>query len=61
MDLADSSTCFHIQGPQTVRQHFNTGNVQSQMLRAAAGVRMNFFRQVAQERFSRTARGGSRR
>jgi quercetin dioxygenase-like cupin family protein len=36
-------TCFHIQGPQTVHQHFNTGDVQSQMLRATAGVRMNFF------------------
>jgi len=44
-------TCFHIQGPQTVHQHFNTGPVESQMLRAAPGVRMNFFQQVAQERF----------
>jgi quercetin dioxygenase-like cupin family protein len=44
-------TCFHIQGPQTVHQHFNTGHTQSQMLRAASGVRMNFFQQVAQERF----------
>ena len=46
-----AGTCFHIQGPQTVHQHFNTGDVPSQMLRAAAGVRMNFFQQVARERF----------
>lgn len=44
-------TCFQIQGPQTVHQHFNTGNLPSQMLRAAAGVRMNFFQKVAEERF----------
>lgn len=46
-----AGTCFHIQGPQTVHQHFNTGDVPSHMLRAAAGVRMNFFQQIARERF----------
>ncbi len=44
-------TCFQVQGPQTVHQHFNTGDVPSHMLRGAAGVRMKFFQQVARERF----------
>jgi quercetin dioxygenase-like cupin family protein len=44
-------TCLHIQGPQTVHQHFNTSDVDSQMLRAASGIRVKYFQHVAQERF----------
>ncbi len=46
-----TGSCLHIQGPQTVHQHFNDGDVDTQMLRSASGVRMKFFQQVAQERF----------
>jgi quercetin dioxygenase-like cupin family protein len=44
-------SCLHIQGPQTVHQHFNNGDVDTQMLRAASGVRMNYFQKIAEERF----------
>ncbi len=46
-----TGTCFHIQGPQTVHQHFNTGDVPSHMLRSAPGVRMGFFQQAARDQF----------
>ena len=44
-------TCFHVQGPQTEHQHFNESDVPSHMLRAAPGVRMKFFQDIAKERF----------
>ena len=44
-------TCFHVQGPQTMHQHFNTSDVPSHMLRAAPGVRRNFVQPLARERF----------
>jgi len=44
-------TCLQVQGPQTMHQFFNTGDIPSRMLRGAAGVRMNFFQQLARERF----------
>ena len=46
-----TGTCFHIQGPQTVHQHFNTGDVPSHMLRSAPGVRMGFFQEAARQKF----------
>ncbi|MDA1216051.1 MAG: cupin domain-containing protein [Chloroflexi bacterium] len=44
-------TCFHVQGPQTMHQHFNESDVASHMLRTAPGIRMNFFQEIAEERF----------
>jgi mannose-6-phosphate isomerase-like protein (cupin superfamily) len=46
-------SCLHVQGPQTVHQHFNTSDVQSLMLRGAPGVRTRFFQELAKERFPR--------
>lgn len=46
-------TCLHVQGPQTVHQHFNTSDVPSLMLRGAPGVRTKFFQELAKERFPR--------
>ena len=46
-------TCFHVQGPQTVHQHFNTSDEPSLMLRAAPGIREHFFGDLAKERFPR--------
>jgi quercetin dioxygenase-like cupin family protein len=50
----------HIVGPQTQHQHFNTGKVQSGMLRVGCGVRKNFYEPIAKERFPKiwfSARG----
>lgn len=44
-------SCFHVQGPQTAHQHFNLSDVNSELLRNAFGVRMNFYQQVASEMF----------
>ncbi|MFC1958741.1 cupin domain-containing protein [Chloroflexota bacterium] len=35
-------TMFHVQGPQTVHQHFNTGKVEDQLLRINYGLREYF-------------------
>lgn len=43
--------CFHVQGPQTAHQHFNLSDVNSELLRNAFGVRMNFYQNVAAEMF----------
>ena len=44
-------TCMHIAGPQTVHQHFNTCNIESQHLRAHSGIRARFFQPIAKEKF----------
>lgn len=44
-------TLLHVQGPQTPHQHFNTGDERVEMLRAAPGMRFNFFQNIAKERF----------
>lgn len=45
-------TCFHVQGPQTAHQHFNESTTEpSHMLRAAPGIRMFFFQDIAKEMF----------
>ena len=36
-------TMLHVQGPVTMHEHFNTGNVESQMLRIHFGPRARFF------------------
>ena len=46
-----TGTCLHIAGPQTVHQHFNTGTVESQHLRAHSGIRARFFQPIAKEKF----------
>jgi quercetin dioxygenase-like cupin family protein len=46
-------SCLHVQGPQTVHQHFNTSDEPSLMLRSAPGIRENFFQVLAKERFPR--------
>jgi uncharacterized cupin superfamily protein len=43
-------SCLQVPGPQTVHQHINDGDVESQMLRVAAGVRY-FFEPAAREEF----------
>lgn len=40
-------TFLQVQGPQTVHQHFNTGNIESQHLRIHYGIRAKFFQPVA--------------
>ena len=44
-------TCFQVQGPQTEHQFFNTSDEPLNLLRGVSGVRMNFFQQVARERY----------
>ncbi|MBI2829957.1 MAG: cupin domain-containing protein [Chloroflexi bacterium] len=44
-------TTLHVQGPQTVHQHFNTGTVESQLLRMHYGLRAEFFGTVAERVF----------
>ena len=44
-------SCFHVQGPQTMHQHFVTSDVPSHLLRTAPGIRAHFFQEVAKERF----------
>ena len=41
----------HVQGPQTPHQHFNTSDEKVEMIRAAPGMRFNFFQNIAKERF----------
>jgi len=38
-------------GPQTVHQHFNTGQVESQLLRVHFGIRSAFFQAMARRTF----------
>jgi quercetin dioxygenase-like cupin family protein len=47
----------HVQGPQTVHQHFNTGTVLSSMLRFSPGIRTHFFDPIARERFPKVWHG----
>lgn len=49
--LWKKGTTFQVQGPQTVHQHFNTGNIESQHLRIHYGVRSKFFQPVAKRVF----------
>ena len=44
-------TCFHVQGPQTMHQHFCTSDEPSHMLRSAPGLRASFYQSIAKERF----------
>ena len=44
-------TCFQVQGPRTVHQHFNTGEVESQLLRIHYGIRSHFFQAIAKRVF----------
>lgn len=44
-------TCLQVQGPQTVHQHFNTGNIESQKLRIHYGTRSKFFQPIAKRVF----------
>lgn len=44
-------SCVHIQGPQTVHQHFNLGSIPSYQLRCSPGIRTHFFQKIAKERF----------
>ena len=41
----------HIQGPQTMHEHFNTGNIEAQMLRIQFGIRAHFFEKIAERTF----------
>ncbi|MDP2645719.1 MAG: cupin domain-containing protein [Desulfobacterales bacterium] len=40
-----------VQGPRTVHQHFNTGDVESQQLRIHYGIRSQFFQAIARRVF----------
>ncbi|MBI2288389.1 MAG: cupin domain-containing protein [Chloroflexi bacterium] len=44
-------TCFHVQGPQTVHEHFNTGNIEAQQLRIHFGLRANYFQPITKRVF----------
>ena len=44
-------TLLHVQGPQTVHQHFNTGKVESQLLRIHYGLRARYFQPIAKRVF----------
>lgn len=44
-------TCFQVQGPQTVHQHYNTGQVESQLLRIHYGIRSHFYQAIAKRVF----------
>ena len=44
-------TLFQVQGPQTVHEHFNTGNIESQQLRIHYGIRAKFFQPIARRVF----------
>ncbi len=41
----------HVQGPQTVHQHFATGNVESHQLRIHYGLRANYFQKITRRVF----------
>lgn len=44
-------TLLQVQGPHTVHQHFNTGQVESRHLRIHFGIRSKFFQAIAQRTF----------
>jgi gentisate 1,2-dioxygenase len=44
-------TLLQVQGPQTVHEHFNTGNIESQQLRIHYGIRAKFFQAIARRVF----------
>ena len=44
-------TLLHIQGPQTVHQHFNTGQIEAQFLRIDYGLRAKYFQPIAKRVF----------
>ncbi len=44
-------TLLHVQGPQTVHQHFNTGKVESRHLRIHYGLRAEYFQPIAKRVF----------
>ncbi len=44
-------TLLQVQGPQTVHQHFNTGQVESRHLRIHFGLRSDFFQAIARREF----------
>ncbi len=44
-------TTLHVQGPHVVHQHFNTGKVESQMLRTHYGLRWEYFQSIASRVF----------
>ena len=41
----------HVQGPQTVHQHFNTGKVESLLLRTHFGLRAHYYQPIAKRVF----------
>lgn len=43
-------TCMHVQGPQTIHQHFNTGTIESQYLRTHSGLR-KFLQPIVKSKF----------
>ncbi len=44
-------TTLHVQGPQTVHQHYNTGKIESQQIRIHYGLRSNFYQGIAKSVF----------
>lgn len=44
-------TLFHVQGPQTIHQHFNTGEIEAQQLRIHYGLRARLFQPIARRVF----------
>ncbi len=44
-------TLFHVSGPQTVHQHWNTGQIESKQLRIHYGIRSQFFQKAARRVF----------
>jgi gentisate 1,2-dioxygenase len=44
-------TLIHVQGPQTVHQHFNTGQIESRHLRIHYGLRAHYFQFIARRVF----------
>ena len=47
----EKGTLLHVQGTQTVHQHFNTGKVESQLLRIHYGLRAAYFQPIARRIF----------
>ena len=46
-------TLLHVTGPVTMHQHFNTGGIESQMLRVHFGMRSQYFEKIAERTFPR--------
>jgi mannose-6-phosphate isomerase-like protein (cupin superfamily) len=44
-------TLLHIQGPQTMHEHFNTGKEQAKLLRIHFGIRAHFYEVIAKRTF----------